>query len=362
MAEDMGEKTEQPTTKRLSDARERGQVAKSSDLSAAVVMAGATLVLVVFGVEVLAGMGMVMRYVLSPDVLATDLAGGRIASDASLVFGHLVRMVAPVMLVMLVVGYVAQVSQVGLMFSLKVMQPNLGKLNVIKGMKKFFSIRSLVRGGLDVLKLAMIGAVVWAVIWSEWEEILALTTLEVMPALVVAAWMIVKVAIWVLLVLLLLGLADFAYQKWQHNEDLKMTRHEVKDERKASEGDTEAKGRRMKLARQMAMQRLAHDVPRADVVVTNPTHFSVALKYDGKTMDAPKVVAKGADYLALKIRYIATAHGITIVERPPLARAIYQDVAVGREIHPAHYEAVAEVLAYVYRLEGRAAEAEAVGV
>lgn len=355
MAEDMGEKTEQPTAKRLSDARLRGKVAKSADLSAAIVMAGATLVMAVFGVDIIAGLGIVMRYVLSPPSLAGDLAGGRIAGDATLVFSEFVRMVAPVMVVMLVVGYLSQVTQVGFMFSARVLEPNLGRLNVIGGMKKFFSVRSVVRGGLDVFKLGLIGVVVYAVVRSDWEHVIALTALEIKPAIVVAAWLMLKVAIWVLVVLFLLGIADYSYQKWQHTQDLKMTRHEVKDERRAAEGDTETKGRRLKLARQMAMQRLQRDVPGADVIVTNPTHFSVALKYDGKTMDAPKVVAKGADYLALKIRYIAAAHGIPIVERPPLARAIYHDVPVGREIHPAHYEAVAEVLAYVYRLEGRAA-------
>ena len=355
MAEDMGEKTEQPTGKRLSDARMRGKVAKSADLSAAIVMSGATIVICVFGVDIISGLGIVMRYVLSPQVLSSDLAGGRVAADASLVFSEVVRLVAPIMIVMMVVGYLAQVTQVGFMFSAKVLEPNLARLNVIGGMKKFFSIRSLVRGGLDLVKLALIGTVVYAVVRSEWEQILAMGALELTQALAVAAWMLLKVAIWVLVVLFILGIADFSYQKWQHTKDLKMTRHEVKDERKAAEGDTETKGRRLKLARQMAMQRLQRDVPGADVIVTNPTHYSVALKYDSNAMDAPKVVAKGADYLALKIRYIAAAHGIPIVERPPLARAIYNDVPVGREIHTAHYEAVAEVLAYVYRLEGRAA-------
>lgn len=355
MAEDMGEKTEQPTGKRISDARNKGKVAKSADLSAAFVMAGATVVIIVFGAALANGMGALMRYILSPAVMAGDLDGGRLFSDSALVFGQVARMVAPIMLVMAVVGYVAQLTQVGVMFSSRILSPNLGRLNPIAGAKKFFSFRSLVKGGLDLLKLLLIGAVVWAVVASEWDAVLAIATLEVMPALTVAAWIILKLAIWVIVVLFLLGLADFSYQKWQHTQDLKMTRHEVKDERTASEGDTETKGRRLKLARQMAMQRLSRDVPRADVVVTNPTHFSVALKYDSASMEAPRVIAKGADYLALKIRYIASAHGIPIVERPPLARAIYRDVPVGREIHQAHYEAVAEVLAYVYRLEGRAA-------
>jgi len=183
----------------------------------------------------------------------------------------------------------------------------------------------------------------------------ALAGVGLSPALAFALAMALRVALWTLAVLLILGIIDWAYQKWQHNQDLKMTRHEVKDERRASEGDLETKARRLRFARSLMVQRLQHDVPKADVVVTNPTHFSVALKYESGEMSAPRVVAKGADEMAMRIRYIAKTHGVPIVERPPLARALFKDVPVGKEIPAHHYQAVAEVLSYVYRLEGKAA-------
>jgi len=148
---------------------------------------------------------------------------------------------------------------------------------------------------------------------------------------------------------------DLLYQRWQHTEDLKMTKQQVKDERRSSEGDPEVKSRRFQMAREIIRQRLGAAVPEADVVVTNPTHFAAALKYDSDEMAAPRLVAKGADHLAMQIRLIAVAHGVPIVERPPLARALYRNVEVGQEVPSDLYEAVAEVLAYVYRLEGRAA-------
>jgi flagellar biosynthetic protein FlhB len=355
MPEDMGEKTEDPTPKKREDARKEGKLAKSTDLSAAIIMIGATLVMALFGVRILSGLALITRRLVSPDTLAADLTGARVVPDAALAFEEVVRIVTPVMAVMFVFAAFAQVTQVGLMLSAKTIQPKLSKLNPLSGAKRLFSLKSAVKGGMDVLKLAALSLTVILVIRSDFDELVALAALPLSLAVEVAAWMMLEVAIWALVVLLLVGFLDFWYQKWQHNQDLRMTKHEVKDERKAAEGDVETKGRRLRLSRQIAMQRLGQDVPQADVVVANPTHFAVALRYDQASMSAPRVIAKGADYLALKIRYIAAAHGVPIVERPPLARAIYHDVAVGQEVHAEHYEAVAEVLAYVYRLEGRAA-------
>ena len=351
----MGEKTEQPTAKRLSESRDEGKVARSMDLSGAILMIGATSALAIFGAGMLRDASSLMRHVLSPHTLAGGLGAATSAADVTLVFWQTGKVVFPIMALMLVVAYVAQVTQVGMMFSAKVLEPKLNRLSPIAGAKKFFSKRSLVKVAMDVVKLAAIGSVVIAATSFEWTRVLGLPTLGLVAAIVEGAWIVLRVAIWALLILILLGVIDFTYQKWQHTQDLKMTKQEVKDERKAGEGDPETKGRRYRLSRQIAMQRLQSDVPTSDVVVTNPTHFAVALRYDQDSMGAPRVVAKGADYLALKIRYLAAAHGVPIVERPPLARALYADVPVGREINTEHYEAVAEVLAYVYRLEGRAA-------
>jgi len=152
---------------------------------------------------------------------------------------------------------------------------------------------------------------------------------------------------------------DLIYQRWQHKKDLRMTKHEVKDERRSMEGDPQIKGKRLRMAREIAMQRIAQDVPQADVVIANPTHFSVAIRYDEETMNAPIVIAKGADYLALRIRQIARFEGIPVIARPPLARALYWGTEVGDAISAAHYEAVAELLAYVYRMDSTANPAPA---
>lgn len=354
MAEDLGEKTEAPTGKKLADARAKGRIAKSTDLSAAFIMLGATVVMLAFGFDIFAGMTILMRYVLEPQTLAANLHAGP-APEGLIAFWQVIRIVAPVALIMLLVAYIAQIIQVGFLFTLQPLEPKLSRLNVIAGMKKFFSKRSLVKLFLDLGKLALIGGVVILCVVLRWEKLIAVSILPLWPAIIEVVKSFVIVALWVLLVLFILGVLDYIYQRHQHTEDLKMTKHEVKDERKSTDGDPEMKGRRMRMARQIAMQRLQTDVPKADVIVTNPTHFSVALKYDSKTMGAPRVVAKGGDYLALKIRYIAAAHGVPIIERPPLARALYRSVEVGQEVHAEHYEAVAEVLAYVYRLEGRMA-------
>lgn len=355
MADDLGEKTEQPTTKRLSDARERGQVARSTDLSSAILLSGAVLLAWLFAQPLLAGMLNLMRFHLSHDALSLGASTGTILPDLATTLGESARVLLPMLLLTALIAYLSGLLQIGFLFSGKALQPSLNRLNPLKGLAKLFSKRSLVKGALDVMKFAVIGAVVIIVIRRDMPRIVALAGLPLLEAVMQSASMMIELAVWVLLVLFILAIIDFSYQRWQRLHDLKMTKHEVKDERKSTEGDMETKARRMKLARQIAMQRLQQDVPQADVIVTNPTHFSIAIKYDESDMRAPRVIAKGADYVALRMRYIAAAHRIPIVERPPLARALYRQVPVGAEIHPEHYEAVAEVLAYVYRLEGRAA-------
>ena len=355
MADDMGERTEDPTARRMNEARNEGRVARSQDLASAIVMLGATLALAWMGVWMLGVMTMLMRHTLEPESLAVSLDGGRIMVELGLVGEQVARVVAPLMAVMVIVAAIAQIVQVGFMLSSKVLSPKWSRLNVIAGFKKFASLKSAMKGVMDLGKFIALGGVVTLVVMVRWERVMGVSRLDLGAGLAVAGKLLIEVALWALLVLLILGVIDLIYQRWQHKKDLKMTKQEVKDERKSEEGDTEMKGKRRSFSRQIAMQRLQQDVPEADVVVTNPTHFAVALKYDASSMAAPRVVAKGADYLALKIRYIANAHGVPIVERAPLARALYREVDVGREVNLAHYEAVAEVLAYVYRLEGRAA-------
>lgn len=351
----MGEKSEQPTGKRLLDARRKGQVARSQNLSAAALLSAAVVLVYAFGASMLEGIGSVMRRALDPESLGTTLTTEPLMRDMIFFGGQTVRVVAPIMVIMFVIALAEQIVQVGWFVSADPLQPKLSKFNPIKGLKKLFSLRSLVKGVVDVCKLTVIGLVAWVVIGINQERIATLATLTVVGALVEIARLVFELALWVLAVLLFIGVVDWLYQKWQHTSDLKMTKHEVKEERKTVEGDMQTKARRMRMAREIVRQRLQAAVPQADVIVTNPTHFSVAIKYDAETMAAPRVIAKGADFLAMQIRLIGAAHGVPIVERPALARALYANVDVGREVPAAQYEAVAEVLAYVYRLEGRMA-------
>ncbi len=336
------------------EARRKGQVPKSANLTAAILLSGAAAIIYVFGAAMLEGAGVFMRRSMESASLASLDSGPPMPQiiDAAVSAG---RIVWPALVIMFVIAIIEQVLQVGWFISVEPLKPKLSKLNFISGAKRLFSKRSVVKAGIDVLKVAALAAVVWLVIRSDYDKITALTALTATGALVVAAEIALHMILWALALLLLIGLIDRFYQKWQHTEDLKMTKQEVKDERRSMEGDTQVKARRLKMARELVAQQLRSAVPKADVIVTNPTHFAVALKYDADSMNAPRVVAKGADYVALQIRLIAASHGVPMVERPPLARALYHNVDIGREIPAELYEAVAEVLAYVYRLEGKMA-------
>lgn len=359
MADDMGERSEAPTGKKLSDARDRGQVPKSQDLVAVILMSGAVITLTMLGPRVFQGVTHAMRLAFSPDSLMAGVEPHRVRTLVVLLAGEIGLLLVPIFLVMMIVAASAHLVQTGPMFASKVLKFELNRLNPINGVKKIFGKRMFVKTALDLGKLTAVIVAATIAIRNEMPGILSLLNLSIKLSVAQACWIVVRISAVVLFVLLVLALIDLLYQRYQHTEDNKMTKQQVKDERKDSDGDPQTKARQMRIARQVAMQRIGRDVPSADVIVTNPTHFSVALRYDPQTMGAPVVVAKGADYLAMKIRYIATAHDVPIVERPPLARALYREVEPGEQVPHHHFEAVAEVLAYVYRLEGRSLEAPA---
>ncbi len=245
--------------------------------------------------------------------------------------------------------------QVGWLFTTRPLAPKFDRLNFFANLGKLVGRRSAARLAADAAKLTAVIVVSWLVISRAIPRLTTLPLLEMKPALSVVAHLAVELALWVLALLIVVGVADWVYQRWQHTQELRMTKQEVKDERRSMEGDPAVKRRRFQMMREIAMQRVHQTVPTADVVVTNPTHFSVAIKYDSDAMAAPRVVAKGADHMAFRIRQLAALNDVPIVERPPLARALYFGVDVGREIPPEHYQAVAELLAYVYRVQERAA-------
>ncbi len=355
MAEEMGERTEQPTARRRSEARNKGQIAKSQDFGAAIDMTGGFLVVLFLGAPLMGSLAGIVRHLLDARVSGHGLREAEIGDYVAWAGLQAALALGPFLLVAVLVSALSQFVQVGWLLTLYPLRPKLDRLNPLGGVKRLFSKRSLMKTLVNTLKLAVCGFVAVQIIRRQFDAAIALPVLDLVPAAMLVLRILAVLAAWLLVLLFIVGIIDLVYQRWQQTRDMRMTKQEVKDEHKSMEGDMETKGRRLRMARSMLMQRMSQTVPTADVIVTNPTHFSVALKYDSATMKAPRVVAKGADELAFRIRQIATAHGVPIVEKPPLARALYSGVDVGKEVAPQFYEAVAEVLAYVYRLANRAA-------
>ncbi len=355
MAEDLGEKTEQPTAKRLSDARLKGQVARSQDLGSAFVLIAAIATIYFYGASLLESGAGIISASLAPDALGETLSTAFLTGYMINVGMQIVRMLVPIMLILFLASAISQLMQVGFLFTLKPMEPKLNKFDPIKGTKKLFERKNLVKGVANIAKLLFATIVGVIVVGIRFEQVVALPALPIGAAFAVAMRIILETSIAMLAALLFIGVIDYIFQKWQHTQELKMSKQEVIDERKSTEGDPAMKARRMKFGREIVMQQIRGAVPHADVIVTNPTHYACALKYDPERMNAPRLVAKGGDYMAMQIRLVAANAGVPIVERPPLARAIYRQVEVGHEIPMELYEAIAEVLAYVYRLEGKAA-------
>jgi len=353
MAEDLGEKTEDATPKKKDDARQKGQVAKSTDLGALILLATAMTTIAVAMAMLLERGGAFIRTSLDSDQLASQIDPGEFVTVITTGSREVLLAMAPVLGVIFLAGVISHLVQVGPMLAPKAIEPSLSKISPLAGFKRLFGLQSLVKAGLDILKVLAIVIVAVVTMWQYEEKIAVLSEFPLMPGIIEMGWMIADFTLRLLVVLLLIGILDFVWQKIKYANDLKMSKQEVKDEMKNADGDPEVKKRRMRMAQQIAMQRISTSVPTADVIVTNPEHYSIAIRYDQDTMIAPVVVAKGVDALAMRIRRIATQHGIPIVERPPLARGLYRDVEVGHAIPADFYNAVAEVLAYVYQLDGQ---------
>lgn len=353
-ADDLGERTEEATPRRREQARSEGNIARSQDLAAAIILLGATCTLALAMWPSLGRFKVVIESVLAGDAALGDPAdAGQVMALVRHVAAAGILVGAPVLAIMFAVAFVAQFMQVGWLFAPGLLTPRLTRLNPANGLRRILGTTGLVKAGMDLVKVAVVLTVAVLTVIQDRDEIMALAGLASLQILSSVAWMALDLALRLLAALLLLGVLDFTWQRWRHRQDLKMTRQQVKDELKQSEGDPEVKRRRFQMQQRIAMQRISAAVPKADVIVTNPEHVSVAIQYDARRMNAPTVVAKGADFLALRIRQIALMEEIPIVRRPPLARALYKQVAVGQEIPPDFYHAVAEVLAYVYRLSGR---------
>ena len=350
MAEESGqERTEQATAKRRQDFREKGQVAQSKEVGTAALLTASLLLWLFYARHFWSDLQGVYSALLRrmADFTTTPLAVMNLAWDMAAVMG---RLLWPVFLLTLIIGFFASFLQVGPLFSTKVFQPDINKFNPIKGMAKFVSKRSAVELVKSLAKITLIGFVAYRTVAVEFETALGLALLDLNQTLVFLG----RVAFLVLAktcgIIIVLAAIDFAFSKYEMEEKMKMTKQEVKEEHKETEGDPQIKSRVRSMQQQMARKRMMAEVPQADVVITNPTHLSVAIAYRREEMAAPQIVAKGADHLAFRIREIAREHRVPLVENKPVARALYRQ-EIGEEIPEEMFTAVAEILAYVYRLK-----------
>jgi flagellar biosynthetic protein FlhB len=352
MPEQHGDKSHDPTPHRRQKAREEGHVARSQDLGSTVLLLAGMLVLLMSGKALI---DFVLRY-------AERQLGGEawLEADADFVvaqwaatLGGLARYLLPILGVTMLVAVAVNVFQVGFLFLPKRLAPDVSRLSLLKGFGRLFSLGNAARLGFGIFKVLVVGTVAFVSLYGQREKILGLGALAppdiAAYLLEVLTWTTIKIG----LALLALAVLDYGFQRWKHEQDLRMTAQEIREEMKHLEGDPQVVARRRAVQRQLVLNRLSTMVPKADVVITSPTELAVAIRYDPKSMVAPVVAAKGAGLIAPRIRELALEHGIPIVEKKPLAQALYREVEVNRPIPHDKYAAVAEVLAYVYQLQGR---------
>jgi len=350
MAEnDQEDRTESATPKRLEDARKRGQVPRSSELGAAAVTLATAAALLVLGSGLVAAMAEQMRRGLSLDGRLMLNEGAAVASFQASMLQALLA-VAPVLGLVFVAALVAPLALGGWNFSTEALGVKFERIDPIAGVGRMFSIRSLVELAKSLAKFGAVGTVAVLLLWSETDEILALSRRALVPAMADSLRLAAQSLLAMSGSLALIAAIDVPYQLWQHARQLRMTREEIRQESRESEGSPEVKGRIRAAQQAIARRRMMQEVPTATVVVTNPTHFAVALRYDEKRSGAPILVAKGADEVAAKIREVAEANGVPLVSAPPLARVLFRNVEIGVEIPAALYVAVAQVLTYVMHL------------
>ena len=357
MAEKAGqEKTELATPRKRREARKKGQVARSQELSSFLILLASLMTLAALAPVLGRGMSGMMRGSLAI-AFNTHIDAGTLPTLTRIWLEHGLRMLLPLWIILLVVGTGASLAQVGFQVNGELLVPKPERLNPAQGFKRIFSKRSAFEFLKSLLKMGMLLTITYVTLRGEASEIVGLANLEVMPALAVLGKVALKLASRLIMLMLVLALADYAFQRWQHEQDIMMTHQELKEEYKETEGDPLLKSRLRALQREISVRRMMEDVKTADVVVTNPTHFAVALNYE-EDLGAPRVVAKGADRVAQRIKEVAREAGVPVVENKTLARALYAECDMGETIPIKFFQAVAELLAYVYRLSHGAAGAK----
>ncbi|GLX68497.1 flagellar biosynthesis protein FlhB [Paenibacillus glycanilyticus] len=346
------EKTEKATPKKTQEARKKGQIAKSNDLPGALILLFTFATFAALGSYYKSRIMGVFRE-LFDNWLTMDVTTANVMPLFDRLTVDMLMFLAPIFAIVVVMAVVGNVMQFGFLLTGEPLKPKFSKLNPINGFKQIFSMRTVVEFLKSILKLVIIGVLVYQAIWSDWDKILILSSLSVEQIFQFTAGLTVKLGLETGAVLAVLAFADYMYQRYEHAKSLRMSKQDIKDEYKKSEGDPLIKGKIRERQRRMAMQRMMQEVPKADVVITNPTHFAIALQYDASKMEAPLIIAKGMDHVALRIREVAKEHDIIMMENKPLARALYERAEIGDSIPGDLFQAVAEVLAAVYKMKGR---------
>ena len=362
MAEESGDKKHDATPKRLQEAREKGQVAKSQDLAAAIVLLFAVILLMTLGKQIATDLFEYARSMfLDPTHIITENLEPHSLEQSVLSLFHatVIRFMVPLsffFLLLLGTAVAANLAQIGFLWLPDKVKIDFTHLDPMKGFQRMFSMQSIVRLLMGLIKIAICAAVAWYAVEGSIGEILHSSETETNQIASFLTWLLLMVALKVAIALVIIALLDLMYQRWKHAQDLKMTDQEIRDEYKNHEGDPQVRSKRRQIQQEMAKKQRVQGTEDADVVVTNPTHFAVALKFESRTMSSPMVVAKGADYLAFQIRKIAGENGIPIIERKALARALFEKVEIGQYVHvmaPEQIQMLAEVMAEAYRLTGR---------
>jgi flagellar biosynthetic protein FlhB len=344
-------KTEKPTPKKKEEARKKGQVAKSQEINSTLnVLAGFVILLVageymMFGIKQFAAhyWGNAFTYKITEESVIIMMQS---------MTGKLLMLMAPMFAAVFITAVISNIIQVGFHITFEPLKPKISNINPVQGMKRMFSLRSLVELIKSIIKIAIIGYIFWSTVRKVMNDIFMTPLMDMETYFSFAAGTALKLAAKIVGAFIVFSLVDFLYQKWQYNDNLKMSKQEVKDEYKQLEGDPLIKSRIRSIQREMARKRMISEIPQADVVITNPTHVAVALKYDESGEKAPFIVAKGMNFMAEKIKEIARKNRVVIVENPPLARTLVK-LELGWEIPPEMFQAVAEILAFVYQTKGK---------
>jgi flagellar biosynthetic protein FlhB len=350
---DSADKTEEPTAKRLSKARSDGEVAQSADLSSVFSITAAFISFFILAPAVWDGLLELTRSALNFANTPPGTNDMRLFMSVAGPIKSLTPLLLIVMISAAISGSLCTLSQTSFLFTTKPLTPKLSKLNPINGLKKMMGTDNWFNLGKSIAKLCVIGPIGYFTFLDFFPQLLGLMSLPINQHLSIGSAAIITSFIRIITLLLILALIDYTWQKWRMHKKLKMSKQEVKDEDKSTNGDESTKRKILAIGLQRARQRMMQDVPKADVVVTNPTHLAVALSYTGEPGQAPIVLAKGRGFVAQRIREIAKANGVPVIERKPLARALFASVEVGKEIPYELFKAVAEVLAYVYRIKGK---------